>query len=268
MGSARPENIVVILVGTKHPGNIGSVARAMHNMGLRKLRLVASQCEPNEESERMARAGRVVLKAARSYESVVSAVRDLHFLVGTTGKAGGKRARTCSPRTMAQKIISLGSSQKAGILFGPEDTGLVDEDLLPCQMLVRIPTDPAARSINLAQAVMIVCYELHLARLNRTPKSTAKFASLHQVEAMYSQLEGALLQIGFLHAQNSRHMMFALRRLLGRAGLESEDVGMLRGIARQIAWYGGRHSASQTEAATPGIPPRRAEQDEQDGPLP
>lgn len=265
MGSTRPENLVIILAGTKHPGNIGSVARAMHNMGLRRLRLVAPQCRPDEESERLARAGRVVLEAAQSYDSILRAVRDLHFLVGTTGKTGGKRARTCSPRTMAQKIVSLGSSQRAGILFGPEDTGLVDDDLLPCQMLVRIPTDPAARSINLAQAVMIVCYELHLARLNRPPKTAAKFAGLHQIEAMYSQLERALLQIGFLHPQNSQHMMFALRRLLGRAGLESEDVGMLRGIARQIAWYGRKYATSHSEAKTQGTQSRQAEQEEEDG---
>jgi tRNA/rRNA methyltransferase len=265
MSSASPADIVIILAGTKHPGNIGSVARAMHNMGFRQLRLVAPQCRPDEESERMARSGRVVLEGVRCFRSIRSAARDLHFLVGTTGKTGGKRARTCSPRMMAQKIVSLGPSQKAGILFGPEDTGLVDDDLLPCQMLVRIPTHPAARSINLAQAVMILCYELFLARLNCAPEPTAKPVSLHQIEAMYSQLESALLEIGFLHPQNSQHMMFALRRLLGRAGLESEDVGMLRGVARQIAWYGKKHAASQPGVTSPEITDRHTDREKDDG---
>jgi tRNA/rRNA methyltransferase len=124
-----------------------------------------------------------------------------------------------------------------GILFGPEDTGLVDDDLQFCQLLMRIPTQHQAHSINLAQAVMIVSYELLLASLEREPARLPRLASLEQIEAMYAQLEKGLLDIGFLQPQNARHMMFALRRVLGRAGLEPPDVGILRGIARQIAWY-------------------------------
>ena len=126
---------------------------------------------------------------------------------------------------------------RSGILFGPEDTGLVDEDLRLCQLLIRIPTSRKASSINLAQAVMIVTYELMLGSLDREPGRALKLAPLEQTEAMYAQLETALLEIGFLHPQNTRHMMFAIRKLLGRAGMESADVGVLRGIARQINWY-------------------------------
>jgi TrmH family RNA methyltransferase len=239
MGSGNLDNIVVILVGTKHPGNIGSVARAMHNMGLKHLRLAAPQCTPNEESERLACGGKSVLEGVRTYRTLRSALRGLHFIVGTTGKTGGRRRQTVSPRSLAPRIIAHAQKQRAGILFGPEDTGLVDDDLLPCQMLLRIPTDPAAHSINLAQAVMIVSYELLLASLDREPARTIRLAPVEQVEAMYAQLEQSLLQIGFLSHQNARHMMFSLRRFMGRAGLEAEDVGTLRGIARQIAWYAG-----------------------------
>ncbi len=244
MGDPRLSNIIVVLAGTKHPGNIGSVARAMHNMGFGQLRLAAPQCRPNEESERLACAGRVVLESTRVFRTLKSATRDLRFLVGTTGKTGGNRAWTRAPRPMAEIILAQASSHKAGILFGPEDTGLVDEDLLPCQMLIRIPTDATARSINLSHSVMIVCYELFLAHLDREPARVPKLATIEQAEAMYAQLEAALLEIGFLHEQNSRHMMFTLRRVLGRAGLEPSDVGVLRGIARQIAWYGRRHQTS------------------------
>jgi tRNA/rRNA methyltransferase len=244
MRDIRLENTVIILRGTKHPGNIGSVARAMHNMGFGQLRLAAPQCSLNEESERLARAGKGVLDSACVFRTVKSATRDLRLLVGTTGKTGGKRTQTYNPRVLAGKILEHAASQKVGILFGPEDTGLVDEDLLPCQMLIRIPTNSSARSINLAQAVMIVCYELFLAHLERDPSEAEKLATVEQVEAMYAQLEAALLEIGFLHPQNAQHMMFALRRLLGRAGLGSEDVGVLRGIARQITWYGKEHRAS------------------------
>lgn len=239
MRNNNQEGVVVILAGTKHPGNIGSVARAMHNMGLKQLRLSAPQCMPNDESERLACGGKAVLENASIHRSLKGALRGIHFLVGTTGKTGGNRSQTCSPRTLAPKIVAQAEKQRVGILFGPEDTGLVDVDLLACQMLVRIPTDPRAHSINLAQAVMIVCYELLLASLVREPARVPKLAPVEQVEAMYAHLEQALLQIGFLSDQNARHMMFALRRLLGRAGLETADVGILRGIARQIAWYSG-----------------------------
>jgi len=232
------KNIVIILAGTKHPGNIGSAARAMHNMGLSRLVLAAPRCAINEESVRLAKAGKNILDSAKTFRSLKSALRGIRFLVGTTGKTGGYRSQSYAPRILAARILDHAARQKVGILFGPEDTGLVDEDLRYCQMLLRIPTQHKARSINLAQAVMIVSYELLLGSLTREAARAPKLASLDQVEAMYAQLEKALLEIGFLQPQNARHMMFALRRILGRAGLEAPDVGVLRGIARQIGWYG------------------------------
>ena len=232
------DNIAIILVGTKHPGNIGSAARAMANMGLGRLVLAAPCCEINEEARRMAKAGAAVLDAALVYPSLADAVAQMHMLVGTTGQSGGYRAETAPPRRLAPKILDHAREQTVGILFGPEDTGLVDEDLRLCQLLIRIPTSRQASSINLAQAVMLVSYELMLGSFAREPGGGAlKFASLEQTEAMYAQLEEALLKIGFLHPQNARHMMFAIRRLLGRAGMEPSDVGVLRGIARQINWF-------------------------------
>ncbi len=237
MADKRLDNVVIILSGTRHPGNIGSVARAMHNMGLKHLRLSDPQCEVNAESERLARSGAGILQTARRFKSIATATRGIHLLVGTTGKTGGNRAQCYTPRALAPRILAHAGHQRVGMLFGPEDTGLVDEELLKCQMLVRIPTDPDARSLNLAQAVMIVAYELYLAHLGHDPTRVPKLAPVEQIEAMYDQLEKALLAIGFLQLQNAQHMMFAIRRMLGRAGLEAKDVGVLRGIARQIGWY-------------------------------
>ncbi|MEJ2108750.1 MAG: hypothetical protein P8Z37_02340, partial [Acidobacteriota bacterium] len=110
-------------------------------------------------------------------------------------------------------------------------------DLALCQLLIRIPTQPKANSINLAQAVMIVSYELLLGTLDREPGHVPKMAPLEQVEAMYAQLENALVEVGFLHSENTKHMMMRLRRMLGKADLEKSDIGILRGIARQINWY-------------------------------
>ena len=231
------DNVVIILAGTRHPGNIGSAARAMANMGIGRLVLAAPRCEINEDARRMAKAGTHILDTARIYPSLAEAVAEMRMLVGTTGERGGYRADAATPRCLAPKILNQAAKQTVGIIFGPEDTGLVDDDLLLCQLLVRIPTSRQAGSINLAQAVMIISYELMLGSLTRKPGRALRLASLEQTEAMYAQLEDALLKTGFLHPQNAQHMMFAIRRLLGRAGMESSDVGMLRGIARQINWF-------------------------------
>lgn len=230
-------NVVIILLGTKYPGNIGSTARAMFNMGLSRLILAAPKCSINEDSYRLAKSGKPILDSAKTCRSLSSALRGIRFLVGTTGKIGGYRSQTYSPRSLVPRILDHASQQKAGILFGPEDTGLVDHDLGLCQLLMRIPTERKANSINLAQSVMIVCYELLLGSLDREPTHVPRLASIEQVEAMYAQLEKALLEIGFLHSENTKHMMMRMRRMLGKAGLERSDVGVLRGIARQINWY-------------------------------
>jgi len=204
---------------------------------LSRLILAAPKCSINEESYRLAKSGRLILDSAKTCRSLKSALRGIRFLVGTTGKTGGYRSQTHSPRSLAPAILDHAAIQKIGILFGPEDTGLVDEDLATCQMLVRIPTRHKANSINLAQSVMIMSYELLLGSLDRDPTHVPKLAPLEQVEAMYEQLESALLEIGFLHSENTKHMMMRMRRMLGKAGLERSDTGILRGIARQIAWY-------------------------------
>jgi len=209
----------------------------MFNMGLEQLVLAAPQCQINEESYRMAKGGRSILDSANSFNSLSSALEGIRLLVGTTGKGGGYRAQAYAPRALAPRILDHAAQEKVGILFGPEDTGLIDDDLRLCQLLIRIPTQHKANSINLAQSVMIICYELLMGNLEREPARVPKLASLEQIEAMYAQLEEALLEIGFLHPQNARHMMFSFRRLLGRAGLETSDVGILRGIARQIGWF-------------------------------
>jgi len=238
MTSCSLANVSIVLVGTKHPGNLGAVARAMANMGLSDLRLVRPDCAIDGESERRARAGIPVLCNARRFRTLRGALRGVRLVVGTTGKTGGYREPADSPRSIAPEILRAALLQRAALVFGPEDTGLVDDDLALCQRLARIPTGREAPSLNLAHAVAVFCYELRLESLNRPAASRLELAPLEQVEAMYRQLDEALHRIGFLHPKNARHMMFALRRFFGRAGLTRADVGMLRGIARQIAWYG------------------------------
>ena len=250
MPRLRLDNVAVILVGTKHPGNIGAAARAMHNMGLRDLRLVAPRCRIDDEARRRARGGAGVLEAARTFRSLRTALRGVHLAVGTTARTGGNRREVSQPRTLAPRILETAARQRAALVFGPEDTGLIDDDLLLCQALARIPTEAGARSLNVAAAVMVFAYELRLASLEREPATVSALAGHESVECMYGQLEEALLGIGFLHVQNARHMMFAFRRLFGRAGLTETDVGILRGVARQIAWYGARGAGRRKKPGT------------------
>jgi len=246
-GNSLP-NVEIVLVGTLYPGNLGAVARAMHNMGLDRLRLVQPRCTVDDEAIRMARGGRLILERARRFRNTRSALRGIRLVVGTTAKTGGNRARALPVRAIAPLILRQASRQRVGILFGPEDTGLVDDDLALCHRLTRIPTHSRFRSMNLSQAVMVACYELHMATRERPLDGAFDLAPAVAVDAMYAQLESALRHIGFLHDKNARHMMFVLRRLLGRAGLEPADVAVLRGIARQVAWYA---SKSGNDAATP-----------------
>ncbi len=238
------DNIYIVLARTKHSGNIGSAARAMWNMGFSRLRLAAPRCGVDPDAYRLAKRGASVLDHTRTCRTVRSALRGVHLVAGSTARTGGYRQETYSPRALAPRLIAQAENQKVAILFGPEDTGLVDEDILLCHYLVRIPTQASARSINLAQAVMIVCYELHLASRLRPPERIPELAPIEQVEAMYRHLEQSLLEIGFVHRKSARHMMFALRRLLGRTGLEKRDIAILRGIARQIGWYAGENPQS------------------------
>src|SRR5687767_2907790 len=182
--SANPlNNIVIVLIGTKHPGNLGAVARAMHNMGLKHLRLVSPQCTLDDEAYRRARAGEILLAKVKSYISLKNALRGISFTVGTTAKTGGNRGQTQSPRVLTPTILARAKQQKVGIIFGPEDTGLVDDDLELCQMLAQIPTHPQARSINLSQSVMVMSYELYVGHLELEPGRSLELASVEQVEA-------------------------------------------------------------------------------------
>ncbi len=238
------DNIYIVLARTKHSGNIGSAARAMWNMGFSRLRLAAPRCNVDQDAYRLAKRGASVLDHAHCHRTLESALRGVRLVIGSTGKTGGNRQETYSPRALAPRLVAQAENQSVAILFGPEDTGLIDEDILLCQYLIRIPTRPSARSINLAQAVMIVCYELHLASLLCPPERVPVLAPVEQVEAMYRQLEQSLLEIGFIHRKTARHMMFALRRLFGRTGLEKRDIAILRGIARQMGWYAGKNRQS------------------------
>ena len=140
-------------------------------------------------------------------------------------------------REVAPEIVETAQRGKVAILFGPEDHGLSNKDIEHCQTLVTIPTNPKYQSLNVAQAAVICLYEIYIAGLPPPANEPIERARADEIERLFAIMREALLKIGFLDSENPEHMLLALRRILGRAGLEGRDVRILTGMFRQIEWY-------------------------------
>jgi len=233
------EQIAFILCRPMQAGNIGSAARALKNMGFSDLRLVApATSRENRAAISMAVHGGDLLANATVHPDLASALQDRTLTVGTTCRPGLYRSGAVSLRDAAAELITESRHNRIGIIFGPEDHGLTNDELKSCHRLITIPTADEYPSLNLAQAVMVVAYELRLASdASATQASGAmEFAPAGQVEAMLARMSDALIEIGFLPADNPDHIMFALRALFGRSGLSARELDILNGIARQMKW--------------------------------
>ena len=234
-------NLRVVLVRPRGAANVGAVARAIKNMGIRDLVLVRPAPMGTFWSKAMAAHAGDVLERVRRCESLAEAVADCALVVGTTCRRGPYRTAVEPPRVAAPRIVATAADNRVALVFGPEDHGLSNADLKACHQLVAIPAAAEYPSLNLAQAVLVCCYETFLAAAAHAPTAPTadtELAPAARVERMFQQLQAAFLSIGFLHADNPDHIMFALRRLLGRAQLEDRDVRILLALARQIEWYG------------------------------
>jgi tRNA/rRNA methyltransferase len=161
---------------------------------------------------------------------------DFEYIVGTTSRLGSVRGPVVSPREMAESLIDLSRNNRVALLFGPEDTGLSNEDLRICQGLVAIPTSERFKSINLSHAVMILCYEIFTAQRGDLQAFTPRLASTAEIEGMYGQIKALLQKVGFLNPQNPEYWMMHIRRFFARTRLFSRDVKIIRGICRQMDW--------------------------------
>jgi tRNA/rRNA methyltransferase len=238
------DNIAIVLVRPQYAGNIGSVSRAMKNMGLRRLILVSPEQDPlADEARMMATSARDILEKAEVFPNLEAALRGFRWIAGTSARKGRNRGPIIHPREISTELLRHARSIPVAILFGPEDKGLTNEELAPCHALVSMPTHEGLRSLNLAQAVMVFCYELFVASLSLSENGAdisgqgKKLAEFKRVEGMYAHLEELLLKIGFLDENNPKRIMHTLRRIFGRAGLSDRDVAILRGIFRQLEWY-------------------------------
>ena len=234
----RPDlsNITVILNAPRYPENIGAAARCCKNTGIKRLRLVRPERLDMEKIKKMATHEALdIVHSMETYHELEKAVKDLHFLVGTTARTGRKRRPSHSPREIAAHIAHLGLDIKTGLLFGSEKWGLNNNEISICDSIVTIPTADFS-SINLAQSVMILCYEVFIARSGPKVAHKPRLASFQEKEGMYAHLYETFEKIGLFQKQPPSYWMLNARRLFNGKAITAKDVKMVRGFLRQVGW--------------------------------
>lgn len=237
---AKTKNISIVLYKPKYAGNVGSVARAAKNMGIRQIVVVGAKDFDREAMEqRSTHLAADMLDHIVYEKSIEEALGGFNYIVGTTARLGKARGPFVSPHSAAREIADLSQKNKVALLFGPEDTGLANDQLRLCHSVVTIPTSREFTSLNLSQAVLILCYEIFIASpaARTAAESTPKLALSSETEGMYQQIKDLLAKIGFLNPENPEYWMLDLRRFFARSGLLSREVKIIRGVCRQVEWY-------------------------------
>ena len=230
-------DIRIVLVEPSHPGNIGAVARAMKNMGLEQLVLVAPRQFPHSEAIARASGADDVLAKARIVQTVTEALAGCGFIVATTSRTRDQYFRVADVRDAAQRVLQESRRSPTAVLFGAERAGLTNEQLEAAHLLIRIPASDTYPSLNLAMAVHIVAYELYRARgvQIETAPAAGPLAEPVEMERLYEHLAQVLEEIDFRdRTQGGTHLMARLRRLFQRAALDRNEVNILRGILTAV----------------------------------
>jgi TrmH family RNA methyltransferase len=237
------DRITFCLVRPENPGNIGSAARAMKNMGFSRLALVSSSDPRGEEATRLAYRSHEVLHSASLYPDLGSALSGAQWIVGFSGRKGKSGRPNESIETVVSEIWERAEKNQVTLLFGPEGTGLTNEELSRCHRIVFIPTGAAYASLNLAQAVLAAAYTLFRSQNDLTPPPSKRIlASTKEIAPLFAEMESTLEKIGFLKSPAKKEMSRKLRTLLTRAELDEQEVKILRAMFRQVLWSAGRNS--------------------------
>lgn len=246
MPIANWENLCFVLVGTTHPGNIGAAARAMKSMGMRRLVLVQPKHFPCAEATAMASGADDVLAEAEVCNSLTDALRDHATVIATSARRRRIDWPEMNPRHCATEVIRLATQQQVAIVFGREHSGLSNAELEYCNAMVRIPAVSGFSSLNLAAAVQILAYEIYLASragIFERPPETAQTprANTHEMLQLYAHLQQTMTEVGFYDPEKPRRLMRRLRRLFNRAGLDKDEVQILRGFLSAVQETGRKH---------------------------
>ncbi len=242
--------IAIILVRPKIPENIGAAARIAWNMGLTRLILVKDSLPDREPMAKMATHKAVhLIDNIEIYHSLREALSNFTVVIGTTARRGRQRFVTQTPREMVETLLPQLPNNQVAIIFGPEDTGLTNDDLKYCQMASAIPTADFS-SINLAQAVAIHCYEIYYGIIHASKDMvlSPQLATSFELESMYSYLEESLFTVNFMGDKSHIYWMGNIRNFFSRMKLTSKDANIIRGICKkflsrqkdtkQITYYG------------------------------
>ena len=233
-----------VLVETSHPGNVGAAARAIKTMGFHRLVLVRPRFDnvlTHEEAIAFASGAQDILENAEIVDNIEKALDGCRFAAAVSARLREFSPPVLTPRKFAETVLP-DVRINCALVFGNERYGLPNDAVESCQALIHIPANPVYSSLNLAQAIQVLAYESRIALLRNdtsvTENSPVGFhgqpASVEQIHGMLTHLEEALTAIGFLNPDNPKKLMPRLKRLFSRSGLETEEVNILRGIARQI----------------------------------
>jgi tRNA/rRNA methyltransferase len=242
-----------VLVEPSHPGNVGAAARALKTMGFSRLVLVSPRVphvQSDPEAIAMASGADDVLASAHVVPTLADALVGVHWSIALTARLREYGPPQWTPRAAAAVAHEQAVHGEIALVFGNERTGLSNEDVERCSALAHIPANPAYSSLNLAQAVQVLAYELRTEYLSEddataralvTAQASATQvepagprAASDEIESMFTHLESALVALDFLDPANPKKLMSRLRRLFARSGLEREEVNIVRGIAKHI----------------------------------
>jgi tRNA (cytidine32/uridine32-2'-O)-methyltransferase len=238
--------IRIILVGTTHTGNIGSVARAMKTMGLSELYLVAPKELPDGQAYALSAGASDILAHAKVFDTLQHAISDCALVIGSSARSRTLSWPMLEPRECGSKAVQEAAKQPVALVFGRESSGLTNEELQLCNYHVCIPANPEYSSLNLAMAVQIVTYEVRMAWLQQAAQQQAAvptvdevaYPSSEQMSNFYQHLEQTLNDTGFIIKQHPGVVMTKLKRLFTRARPEEAEYNILRGILTSVQRYG------------------------------
>ena len=233
-------SIKVVLVGTTHPGNIGAAARAIKTMGLSKLDLVCPKEFPSNEATYRSKAAKDILEKASIHETLFESVKGCEMVIGTSARNRKVPWPVLNPKNASKEInTAVKNNSKVAIVFGREDRGLTNEELGLCNLHIHIPTNEDYSSLNLAQAVQIVTYEIRMnflesESLKNDQEWDVELASAEQTERLIEHMDELMKEVEFYDTENPRKLLIRVRRFFKRSGIDVMETNIFRGLFSTI----------------------------------
>ena len=232
--------IKVVLVGTTHPGNIGAAARAIKTMGLSKLDLVCPKEFPSDEATYRSKAAKDILEKASIHETLFESVKGCEMVIGTSARNRKVPWPVLNPKNASKEINkAVKNNSKVAIVFGREDRGLTNEELGLCNLHIHIPTNEDYSSLNLAQAVQIVTYEIRMnflesESIKNDQEWDVELASAEQTERLIEHMDELMKEVEFYDTENPRKLLMRVRRFFKRSGIDVMETNIFRGLFSTI----------------------------------